>query len=296
MSDERGQIFKESLKDSLVNVFSMLLGKEIEVTPDDYYEGTKDFVVNQLTTESEVVLTESAHKESGGKAYIILKKPLSGYISNLMVGVEEEKEELTPDDIDALVEAMNQVLSSYGLSLKEKFGKEFTFEQSKVSLSKPDELFEKIALGEAYISEVQIKIGEKEGKIFILLAPDVFGYVSSEEEKEESGKEEAYEISEASGSQIRLSDDGYPENIKLLLDVELPIVIRIGSTEMKLKDIMKLGIGSIVQLDKPVDEPVELLVNDKLIAKGEVVVVDSNFAIRIIDIESREERIKSLGE
>ncbi len=295
MSEQKRDVFKESLKEAFSNVLSMLLGREVDVSPDDFYDGTKDFVLNQLTTEREVVFCESAHKETGGSVYIVLKKKLSGYIANLMVGVEEQKEEITPDDIDALVEAMNQILSSFGISLKEKFGKEFTFEQVNITLSKPDELFDKISIDEPVISEVNLKIENLEEKIFVLVSQDVFNYSKDEgEEKEE--EEKVDKIETYTPQEIRISDEGIPENIKLLLDVELPIVIRIGSTEMKLKDVMKLGIGSIVQLDKPVDEPVELLVNEKLIAKGEVVVVDSNFAIRIIDIESKEERIKSLGE
>jgi len=83
-------------------------------------------------------------------------------------------------------------------------------------------------------------------------------------------------------------------NIGLLLDIELPIVIRLGSTELMLKDVMRLSPGAIIELNKSVDEPVELLVNEVTIAKGEVVVVDGNFAFRVTNVESRTDRIKSL--
>jgi flagellar motor switch protein FliN/FliY len=83
-------------------------------------------------------------------------------------------------------------------------------------------------------------------------------------------------------------------NIGLLLDIELPIIIRLGSTELLLKDVMRLGPGAIIELNKAVDEPVELLVNDVTIAKGEVVVVDGNFAFRVTEVESRADRVKSL--
>ena len=90
-------------------------------------------------------------------------------------------------------------------------------------------------------------------------------------------------------------DDYEDTNIDLLLDVELPITVRIGTTDMRLIDIMKLGLGSIIQLEKLVEDPVEVLVNDKLVARGEVVVCDSNFAVRITEVQSKVERIKSLG-
>lgn len=84
-------------------------------------------------------------------------------------------------------------------------------------------------------------------------------------------------------------------NIDLLMEVELPITVRIGTTEMKLIDIMRLGLGSIIELEKMVDEPVEILANDKLVARGEVVTCDGNYAVKITQVQSREERIRSLA-
>lgn len=86
-----------------------------------------------------------------------------------------------------------------------------------------------------------------------------------------------------------------PHNIDMLLDVAMPVSIELGRTTMPIQDILNLGPGSVVELNKLAGEPVDLLVNDKLIAKGEVVVVDENFGIRITSMISQEERIKSLG-
>jgi flagellar motor switch protein FliN len=84
-------------------------------------------------------------------------------------------------------------------------------------------------------------------------------------------------------------------NIDLLLDVELPISVVFGNSEMPLKDVLKLGSGSVIELDKSVNDPVTIIVNHKPIAKGEVVMVDGNYGVRIIEVESTAERIKSLG-
>ena len=70
----------------------------------------------------------------------------------------------------------------------------------------------------------------------------------------------------------------------LLLDVELPVSIRFGRTQAPLKDVLNLTIGSIVELDRSIEEPVEVLVNDLVIARGEVVVVEGNFAVRILEV------------
>jgi len=85
-----------------------------------------------------------------------------------------------------------------------------------------------------------------------------------------------------------------PRNYDMLLDVKLPVSIELGRTTMLISDILALGAGSLVELDKLAGEPVNLLVNDKVIAQGEVVVVDENFGIRITNLISPQERIKSL--
>jgi flagellar motor switch protein FliN/FliY len=84
-------------------------------------------------------------------------------------------------------------------------------------------------------------------------------------------------------------------NIDLLLDVKMPVSIELGRTEMPISEVLTLGPGSVVELDKLAGEPVDLLVNDKIIAKGEVVVVDENFGVRITMLMSPEERLKSLA-
>jgi flagellar motor switch protein FliN len=84
-------------------------------------------------------------------------------------------------------------------------------------------------------------------------------------------------------------------NIDLLLDVELPIVVSFGETEMPLKDVLRLGVGSVIELDKSVNDPVTIIVNDKPIARGEVVMVDGNYGVRVLEVESTAERLRSLG-
>ena len=91
------------------------------------------------------------------------------------------------------------------------------------------------------------------------------------------------------------SSNSTPKNIDLILDVPLEISVVLGRTKKSIKDILSLGTGSLVELDKLAEEPVEILVNGKRVAYGEVVVVDENFGVRITNIVSNDERVKSLG-
>ncbi|MGH9343164.1 MAG: FliM/FliN family flagellar motor switch protein [Terriglobia bacterium] len=92
----------------------------------------------------------------------------------------------------------------------------------------------------------------------------------------------------------KLPGDSRDINLDLLMDVELEVTLRFGQREMLLGDILKLGTGSVVELDQEVQDPVELLVGSKVIAWGEVVTVDGSYGLRITGLASREERLESL--
>jgi len=84
-------------------------------------------------------------------------------------------------------------------------------------------------------------------------------------------------------------------NIEFLLDVPLLIAVELGRTNMFIKNVLNLGVGSVVELNKLAGEPVDLLINNKLVARGEVVVINENFGVKVIDIISPEQRIKNLS-
>lgn len=88
--------------------------------------------------------------------------------------------------------------------------------------------------------------------------------------------------------------ESYPQNIGLILDVPLDVTVELGKTRKTIKEILELNQGAIIQLDKLAGEPVDLMVNGKLIAKGEVVVIDENYGIRITAIISPMDRMSKL--
>ena len=83
-------------------------------------------------------------------------------------------------------------------------------------------------------------------------------------------------------------------NLNMLLDIPLQVTVELGKTKRSVKEILELGTGSIIELDKLAGEPVDILVNRQLVAQGEVVVIDENFGVRITDILSQRDRIKKL--
>ena len=86
-----------------------------------------------------------------------------------------------------------------------------------------------------------------------------------------------------------------PRNLDLIMDVPLDFSEVLGKSKKTIKDVLSLSTGSVVELDKMTDEPLEIYVNGKLIAKGEVVVINESFGIRITNIQSKEQRVLHLN-
>ena len=89
-------------------------------------------------------------------------------------------------------------------------------------------------------------------------------------------------------------DEG-ARDLGFILDIPLELSVELGRTKMLVNDLLQLGQGSIVELNKIAGEPLEVFINRKLVARGEVVVVNEKFGVRLTDIVSPMERVKSLG-
>ena len=112
-------------------------------------------------------------------------------------------------------------------------------------------------------------------------------------QQEEPLMTEAEQVPEPEAPSPERSQPG-TENLDVVLDLELTAAALLGGVEMQLGQILALAPGSIIEMDRPVDEPIDLLVNDKLVARGEVVVVDEKFGVRITEVVSARERIEVL--
>jgi flagellar motor switch protein FliN/FliY len=89
---------------------------------------------------------------------------------------------------------------------------------------------------------------------------------------------------------------GNEESLEILMDIPLQISVELGRVKMVVKDVVELGSGSIIEIDKAAGEPVDVLVNGKVVARGEVVVIEDNFGVRITEILSQQDRLAKLKE
>ena len=130
-------------------------------------------------------------------------------------------------------------------------------------------------------------------------ALDEEGLESREEEtpqketKEEVSPEKQAEFKDF--GQERVQEGVEHPDLDFILDIPLDISVELGRTKLRIKDLLKLGQGSVVELNKLAGEPAEIYVNQKLMAKGEIVVVNEKFGVRLTEIISPSDRVKQLG-
>ncbi len=213
-------------------------------------------------------------------------------LSDLMLGGEgASKEEMDNDDLDAFKEMASNIFGAIATSLKsQELLPKLNFTTINAEIAK--ELPKKEDYAKAIVFSFKME-ALKESQI-ILLTTAAFErqfektHKEEKEEKTKSATAEEVKTHDASLENIEI------RNISMLLDVKLNVKVRIGQKKMILKDVVSMDIGSVVELDQLVNDPLEILVDDKVIAKGEVVIVDGNFGIQITDIGTKKERLEQL--
>lgn len=285
MSNEK--VFQDLLQENWQGVFAMLLGREPAIGFGAVEKIDQGAALARLD-QSRVLIKLHFSENEKDLLLLSVERKLVSMVANLMMGIESFSEEVGADDLDAFAEAVNQMFSACQVPLLEKTGRNMKF--GGISYVKVEEAAGLVLNEPLLLWNVGFQIPGIADSSFFLLSPQRF--VTAAEQPQVKRDEPV----KTAGKRVAENLKGSETNIELLMDVELPITVRIGSTEMKLVDIMRLGIGSIIELEKMVDDPVEVLVNDKMVAKGEVVVYNGNFAIRILDVQSREARIKSLAD
>lgn len=118
----------------------------------------------------------------------------------------------------------------------------------------------------------------------------------SEQAAADTGQDESnYSPEELAQKNQSVSSNGADVNLDLVLEVPVNLALQVGSTDIAIKDLVKLVEGSVVALDRESNEPMDVLVNGQLIAHGEIVIVDEQFGIRLTDVVSPVERIEKIS-
>lgn len=302
---------------------SLLLNRRVELnTPTVDVTNMKQLIDDHPTP---CVCAEVEYlKGLKGSNLLLVEIPDAAIISDLMLGGDgiDPKMKLGEMELSAIGEAMNQMIGKASTAMSSMFDMRVEIAPPKTSIldlnnaDQVDELFSE----ENKIVRIQFRLiieGLVNSKIMLIIPYD-FGREmalnlikkGSDGREEEplrqtagSGPESRTVPGESSPQTVQpvqfgpIAPSSVPHgggNLNLLLDVPLQVSVELGNTRMKIKEILDLGIGSVIELDRLAGEPVDILVNGKLIAKGEVVVIDENFGVKITDIVSPLERVNNL--
>lgn len=317
---------------SAATALSTMLSQEVYITTPKVKVTTlnelrKTFQTPNIALEIEYI--------SGieGKTLLVVKMKDAAVIANIMMGGNGEVTnytEITEIEQSAVSEAMNQMIGSSATAMATMFSREVNisppismiWDENSTTLIDHMEDNNKIV-----VSSFNLKIGNLiDSEIMQVLpiytAKKIIETMTggSKEEKEEKKekerkeqenrereeeerekasletKKEVVKIEKAEFLPLTESKtSSQSKNIDLILDVPLEITVVLGRTKKNIKDVLSFSAGSLIQLDKLAEEPVEILVNGKKVAYGEVVVVDESFGVRITSIISGKERLLNLS-
>ena len=242
---------------------------------------------------------------------LLMPPALASALADMMVGGEGvSKETLDNDDLDAFKEITSNIFGAIATALgsQKKLPKlSFSITQTKLiaeskAESKEGEASEANGTDEAPKAEgselasftksfdFDFRLGDIHSSFSLLLPQELLtapaARVDSAPSDTAPRSKESSEATPLTGEEIK--------NIGMLLDVKLNVKVRIGQKKMLLKDVVSMDIGSVIELNQLANDPLEILIDDKVIAKGEVVIVDGNFGIRVSEIGSKRQRLEQL--
>ena len=213
-----------------------------------------------------------------GRICFLIPPGFATAVCDLMLGGDgTSKEEVDADDLDAIKEIVSNILGALSTSLEAQPDMpdlKFEIIDAKFVTTKDDFSIY------SYIVNFNCKVKDVAGVCSILF-DDAFLSLFQEET----------ETSSSSTSPVINEDI---KNLEMLMDIKLQLRVRIGSKIMLLKDVISMDIGSVVELDQLASEPLDILIEDKKIGEGEVVIVDGNFGIQITSIGSKADRLNTL--
>ncbi len=277
----------------VVSTLEGLVGKAPSVGLEKEVSHSEESFLGLISAPYARVVISAIEKEESS-IELLAPVVLVTALSDLMLGGEgASKEEMDNDDLDAFKEMASNIFGAIATSLKsQELLPKLNFTTINAEIAK--ELPKKEDYAKMMVFSFKME-AIKESQI-ILLTTAAFERQFEKTHKEE--KEETIKSTTEATEEVKTHDASLENieirNISMLLDVKLNVKVRIGQKKMILKDVVSMDIGSVVELDQLVNDPLEILVDDKVIAKGEVVIVDGNFGIQITDIGTKKERLEQL--
>ncbi len=277
--------FIKLLSDEVIATIEGLTGFAPEVSPAGEKRGSE---ASDIKTPL-AIATIDISGDFNAKMSLSLAPTLATAIGELMMGEEEisGKVEMDDDDIDATKETVSNILGSFSTALGgQKELPNLSFNVTNLEFFDSSKSADFSDMEDLFI--YSMKLQNINDQMIFAFDEKVTNALNPQQAQEAPASAPAQGKEEVSISSDEM------KNIPLIMDVKLPIRVRIGSKKMLLKDVLNMDIGSVVELNQLANDPLEILVGDKSIALGEVVIVDGNFGVQITEIGTKKERLEQL--
>jgi len=248
----------------------------------------KEYDLSEQDTIKPPLVFANFKTNSGGKIGILAGAVLMSAIGEWMMGEEEisKNDKLQADEMDAAKEAIQNIISAFSTTINaQKELPKMEFELNSCEFI--DQTLDLKDFVKVYIFDVQVE--DLKEQLSLVFDQKLYNQLSKKEEEEE----QAINNDQVQAEKSQISSEEL-KNINLIMDVRLPVRVRIGNKKMLLKDVLTMDIGSVVELNQLANDPLEILIGDKRVAYGEVVIVDGNFGVQITEIGSKKERLEQL--
>ncbi|WP_345992305.1 flagellar motor switch protein FliY [Sulfurimonas sp. HSL-1716] len=257
-------------------------------------EETLSIISNILPPISLIKVAVSGDIEAN--IMVAMSPALATALGDMMLGGEgESKEDMNEEDLDATKEIVSNIMGAISNTLgAQKELPVITLKVDNIEFIGDDGDINLDSYSKMYV--YTFTLGEINSLMMLITDNTFESSFRSETEGQEQGSAKELTpptISSKSNENSNL-DCGDMKNISLILDVKLPVRVRIGKKRMLLKDVLNMDIGSVIELNQLANDPLDILVDDHVIAQGEVVIVDGNFGIQITTIGTKRERLNQL--
>jgi len=226
-------------------------------------------------------------------AMVAVPPNLAAALSDLMMGEElANREDINDDDVDGAKEAFNTIFGTINTVLssqKEMPIISFKFESIEFINDDSEVPLDEYALMYKYDFKIDSLIS-----LFMFIIDEKLQNILSGKVEDISDNLVSNDLSENNSLETANLSATEMNNINLIMDVKLPVRVRIGKKKMLLKDVLNMDIGSVIELNQLANDPLEILVDNHVIAQGEVVIVDGNFGIQVTSIGTKRERLAQL--
>lgn len=240
-----------------------------------------------------VLLKLSVSGDVDANVMVALPANLSASLSDMMLGEDvSDREDVSDDDLDATKEIVSNIFGAIGNTLSaQKEIPVLSFKIDDIEFINGDDEVSLEAFSKMFV--YKFSIDSLNSLLMFIMDDKLTNALSGISQEEVQSPTLDSLSSESSSSNVELSGDEI-NNISLIMDVKLPVRVRIGKKKMLLKDVLNMDIGSVIELNQLANDPLDILVDNHVVAQGEVVIVDGNFGVQITTIGTKKERLTQL--